>query len=113
MPVGRAYGKACFSQSDLAWEQGLTEKQEKLAAKLRRCEQRLANLQKEYDAIHVCPLILAATACLSRLAALASSCLGGSCSTSHHGSRVRTQVFIGSAHVHLSVLPQSMSILRT
>ncbi|KAK9810824.1 hypothetical protein WJX73_010298 [Symbiochloris irregularis] len=31
---------------------GLTDKQQKLADKVRRCENRLANLQKEYDAIH-------------------------------------------------------------
>lgn len=39
--------------------QGLTEKQQKLASKIRRCENRLANLQKEYDAIHVRLLALA------------------------------------------------------
>ena len=35
--------------------QGLTDKQQKLAERVRRNENRIKNLQKEYDAIHVCP----------------------------------------------------------
>lgn len=39
-----------------SWLQGLTEKQQKLAAKIRRCENRLHNLRRETDAIQVSSL---------------------------------------------------------
>ena len=40
--------------------QGLTDKQQKQADRIRRNENRLANLQREYDAISVQPSLLSA-----------------------------------------------------